>query len=69
MGTLHALQLHQLVQPDGIFIGGALAIGGDPPAPFDLVAVADGKDDIGVANINGEQHGPLPRYSAKTSPA
>ena len=48
------------MQPHGIFIRRALAIGGNAPALGDDIAIAQRKDDVGIADINGEQHGPSP---------
>ena len=47
---------HQLGQPHRIFVGGALWVGRRPPRRAQLVAGIDGKDDVGVSGIDGEQH-------------
>lgn len=69
-----AFQLEQLVQPDGILIGGATRVGGDPPARLDRVTLDQREDDIGIPCVDRKQHaGRIPcsvaRYSRKTSPA
>ena len=55
-----ALEREKLMQPHGIFVGGAACIGGDAPAGADHGRVAalrhQREDDIGIAGVNGKQH-------------
>ena len=52
-----ALEREQLVQPDRIFVGGAARIGRDPPAGADHPVLDQREDEIGIAGVDGEQHG------------
>ena len=52
-----AFELEQLVQPDGILVGGPPRVGRDPPARLDLAPVDQREDEVGVAGVDGEQHG------------
>ena len=48
----------------GEFVGGALGVGRQAPRVLELGAAEHAEDDLGVADIGGEQHGsaiPLPR--------
>ena len=58
--SVEAFELEQLVEPHRIFVGGAARVGGDPPARADLPVIDQREDDIGVAGIDGEQHGSRP---------
>ncbi len=51
--ALDALQLHQLKQPDGIFVRRAARIGGDPPAGALGLAVIKREDHVRVPDIDG----------------
>ena len=55
-GPLHPFQLHQLRQPDGIFVGGSAMFGGNAPAVLNHAAVHQGEDNIGISDVDGEQH-------------
>ena len=45
------------MQPDRIFVGGAPRIGRDPPAGADDPVLDQSEDEVGVAGVDGEQHG------------
>ena len=69
-----AFELEQLVKPDRILVGGPPRVGRDPPARLDLAAVDQREDEVGIAGIDGEQHGARPsrrrlRVHNSTSPA
>ncbi len=57
IGETEALECEQLAQPHCIFVGRAADIGGGAPLGADGRALADGEDDVGVAGVDGEQHG------------
>jgi hypothetical protein len=54
----------QLAKPHTILVGGACDLRYRPPLSARLVALINGKNDIGVSGINGEQH-----QGKNTSPA
>ena len=56
VGLRIAFELEQLVQPDGILVGGAPRVGRDAPARLDLAAVDQREDEVRIAGVNGEQH-------------
>ena len=61
-----------MVEPDDIFVGGALAFGGGAPAALERGAVPHREDGVGVVGVDREQHRPAPlsrREPGKTSPA
>ena len=57
VGLGEAFEREQLVQPDRILIGGAPRIGRDPPARADDAVLDQREDEVGVAGVDGEQHG------------
>ena len=61
--TLEPLDGQELHQPDRIFITRTARIGSDAPARLDGEAVKQRENDIGVADIDGEQHGFPSRFS------
>ena len=57
VGLGEAFEREQLVQPDRILIGGPPRIGRDPPARADHAVLDQSEDQVGVAGVDGEQHG------------
>ncbi len=53
---IEALQVHELGQPGGIFVGRALGLGAQAELRHDPVAVEHGELRIGVADIDSKQH-------------
>src|SRR2546430_1708826 len=47
----------QLMQPDAVLVGGPARVGGDAPARLDLAFVHEREDEVGVPDIDREQHG------------
>ena len=47
----------QIHQPDGVFICGAGNVGVEPPAEFQAVLFISANRDMGVANVDGQNHG------------
>ena len=45
-----------MAQPDEILIGGAHAFGVAPPVGDEILAVMQGKDGVGISDIDGEKH-------------
>ena len=62
-----AFELEQLMEPDRIFVGRPARVGRDPPARADVAAVDQGEDEVGIAGIDGEQHGRVPSLAAAAS--
>ena len=57
-GAETAFQLEQLVQPHRILVRGSPRVAGDPPSRTDAAILVDQREDeVGVAGIDGEEHG------------
>ena len=56
----------QRQQPDGVFVGGPVAAGGDAPAAAPFCAVMHGEDDIGVAGIDASSMASAPPHGDST---
>ena len=55
-----ALQVHELDQRRRILLGGAVAIGRQPPLPDQLFAAVQREHRVGVPDVDGEKHGSVP---------
>ena len=51
-----AFELEQLMEPDRILVCSAPRIGGDAPACLDLAAVDQREDQVGITDIDREDH-------------
>ena len=68
IGGGDAAQIHQLGQPDGIFVRRPFGIVHTPPHAFQVFTVIDGENDIGVSRIDGKQHRSLPTQRTRRRP-
>jgi hypothetical protein len=59
IGASIALKFQQLMEPDRILIRRPPRIGRDPPTGADCLVLDEREDEVGVAGIDGEQHGGL----------
>ena len=58
---------HELTEPDGMFVGGALCVRRRAPLTAHRLAVEHRENGVGIAHIDGQKHGlvtPLESYLA-----
>src|SRR3546814_18433250 len=60
LAAIESLEAQELVEPDHIFVGRAPVVGRDPPPRERLGVAEDGDLGVGVADIDGKQHGLIP---------
>src|SRR3546814_6663583 len=60
LAAIESLEAQELVEPDLIFVGRAPVVGRDPPPRERLGVAEDGEFGVGVADIDGKQHGLIP---------
>jgi len=57
VGRPQALERHQLGQPDGVLVGGAVHVARRPPRAAQLVRlVIDGEGHVGIAGVDRQKH-------------
>jgi hypothetical protein len=53
-------QLKQSSKIEPVFVGSFLRVGGEPPMASEALFLEQSTDKIGVADIDRQQHGPVP---------